>query len=117
MQMFQTPGLIVMTIAATRMYRVSDFFDLGYYISSILPFCPYADYNRCRSSFNTFWTRRGRAANTDARISFSVPIPLNRVEVTGQDVAYGTDNVESQSMDKSLVLSIGEDSENGVKRG
>jgi hypothetical protein len=58
---------------------------------------------------------------------FAAPIPLNRVEVTTSEayppanvfqyVSYGTDNVESQSQDKSLVLSIGKDLENGVKTG
>jgi hypothetical protein len=37
--MFQPPALIVMTIAATRMYRsLAEFFDLGYYTSCLLRF-------------------------------------------------------------------------------
>jgi hypothetical protein len=61
---------------------------------------------------------------------FATPIPLSRVEVTlhrtfeayppvnvSQHVSYGADNVESQSQDKSLVLSIGNDLENGGKTG
>jgi hypothetical protein len=61
---------------------------------------------------------------------FTTPIPLNQVEVTlhrtseayppvnvSQYVSYGSDNVESRSQDKSLVLSIGNDLENGVKTG
>ena len=36
-QMFQIPSLIVMTIAATRMYRsLTDFTDPGYYASCLL---------------------------------------------------------------------------------
>ena len=64
-------------------------------------------------------SKGGGAANTDARISFSVPIPLNRVDrnVTGQYVSYGTDHAESQSMDKPLVLIISNEIENSVKRG
>jgi hypothetical protein len=129
--MFLPPALIVMTIVATRMYRsLIEFSDLGYYISSILPFCPYANCGRCLTCFTAFRTRRGRGANIESKMIFSAPIPLNRMEVTlhrtsdayppanvGQYVSYVTDNAESQTKDKTLVLSIGNDLENGVKTG
>ena len=66
-------------------------------------------------------------ANIDPKRIFAAPIPLNRVEVAvhkssedappvhmGEHCQYGAD---SQSQDQSLVLNIGNDLENGVKRG
>ncbi|KAF8261255.1 hypothetical protein EI94DRAFT_1810575 [Lactarius quietus] len=106
--MFQTPALIGMSIAATRMYRsLTDFTDAG--------------------SFDPDPTGRERTAKTDPKRIFAVQIPPTQVAEAvhtsskdrapanmGQGGPYSTDN---QSQDNSLVLSIGSDLENGIKRG
>jgi len=111
--MFQTPALIGMSIAATRMYRsLTDFT------------------NSDRTSFTTYGTPKAHSANTDPKVVFSAPVPLDRVEVAihtsseeypstdmSQCASYGQFSTDSQSQDTSLVLSIGSDLENGVKRG
>jgi hypothetical protein len=59
--MFQTPALIGMTIAATRMYRsLTDFSDSG----------------QSRSSFDTYATQI-----TDTKQIFELQLPLDRMEV------------------------------------
>jgi hypothetical protein len=58
----------------------------------------------------------------------SAPIPLGRVDVAvnrmsedsapaniGQFASYGTYSADSQSHDKPLVLTLGNDIENGIK--
>jgi len=108
--MFQTPALIGMSIAATRMYRsLTDFTDAG------------------PRSFDPDPTGRERTAKTDPKRIFAVQIPPTQVAEAvhtsskdrapanmGQGGPYSTDN---QSQDNSLVLSIGSDLENGIKRG
>ena len=126
--MFQTPAVIGMTIASTRMYRsLTDFTSSsGYYAFSSL-LCPHAENRRYRRSFDTYETRN--VTNNDPKRMFASPNPLGRVEVAvhttsegyppaniGQYVSYGQES-DSQSQDERLVLSIGNDLENGVKRG
>jgi len=105
--MFQTPALIGMSIAATRMYRsLADFTQSG--------------------ASDTYPSQRGNTASTDPKRIFTAPVPLDRMEVAvhtfsedyppaniGQHGSYS----DSQSHDGPLVLSIGSDLENGVKRG
>jgi hypothetical protein len=110
--MFQTPSLIVMAIAATRMYR------------SLTDFSTSSGF----TSYNTSQTRSGRTASSDPKRITTAPIPLDRVEVAGSRSSedcptahassYGTYvSAESQSQDKQIVLAIDNDLENGVKRG
>lgn len=129
--MFQTPALIVMSIAATRMYRsLTDFTSTSGYYAPRLFRCPHAKHGRCHSSFDTSQIRSGRTKSSDPRRISSAPIPLDRLEVAvhrasedypqanmGQCVSYGTYSAHSQSQDKPLVLSISNDLENGVKNG
>ncbi|KAF8261256.1 hypothetical protein EI94DRAFT_1705695 [Lactarius quietus] len=83
-----------------------------------------------RTSFTTYGTPKAHSANTDPKVVFSAPVPLDRVEVAihtsseeypstdmSQCASYGQFSTDSQSQDTSLVLSIGSDLENGVKRG
>ena len=84
LQMFQTPTLIVMTIAATRMHRsLTDFTYSGYYTSrllcSVLLLSPGSE---CVSCFGTHPNRIRCMANTNSKLTFAAPIPLDRVEVT-----------------------------------
>jgi len=104
--MFQTPALIVMSIAATRMYR------------------SLADFTSPSGCFENSQVPSGRTMSSDPRLFPSAPIPLSRVDVAvhrsseaniGQFVSYGTYSADSQSHDKPLVLSLGNDLENGVK--
>jgi hypothetical protein len=105
--MFQTPALIVMSIGATRIHR------------------SLTDYTNSDSkTFEIYSTRRGRKAITDLKPIFAARIPLNLVEVVlhkpSEDyppTRVGLGGVDSQSQDKSLVLDISNDLENGVKRG
>jgi len=109
---FQAPTLIVMSIAATRMHRsLTDFADSG------------------SQAFVTCRILKGRTTKTDPKQILAWPIPQNQVEVTlnkppedcppanmgqyGQE--YGPDPMNSQSQDKPLVLSVGNDIENGIK--
>jgi len=112
--MFQIPALVVMTIAATRMHRsLTDFTYSG----------------QCVSCFDAHPDRRRSMANTDPKLIFAAPIPLDRVEVTshkssedylpvnmGQLASYGPFGADGHSQDKSLVLSISNDPNYGVKR-
>ena len=130
-QMFQTPALIVMSIAATRMYRsLTDFTSTSGYYASRLFRCSHAKRDRCRSSLHTSQIQSGRTMKSDPRRISSAPIPLDRLEVAvhrsseeypqanmGQYVSYGTYSADSQSHDKPLVLSLSNDLENGVKKG
>ena len=134
--MFQSPALIVMTIAATRMYRsLIEFSDLGCYTSCIFRSVLVLTAVSVRTSFDTFRIRRRRAANTEPKLeltTFAAPIPLNRVEMAlhepsevyppanlGQYVSHGPYSTENQSQNKPLVLNIGNDLEKGgrLKRG
>ncbi|KAF8261249.1 hypothetical protein EI94DRAFT_821028 [Lactarius quietus] len=106
--MFQTPALIVMSIASTRMHRsLTNFNHTG--------------------SFDAYPTR-GHSTNTDPERIFSAPPPLDRVEVvihtssedyppakTGQYASHGPHIPENQSQDKSFVLDIRSDLENGFQ--
>jgi len=107
--MFQTPAIIGMTIAATRMYR------------------SLSDFTSSSGAFDACATRN--ITNTDPKRMFASPIPLGRVKVAvhttsegypraniGQYASYDPDS-DSQSQDKHLVLSIGSDLENGFKGG
>ncbi|KAN0141813.1 hypothetical protein V8E53_000275 [Lactarius tabidus] len=108
--MFQTPALIVMSIAATRMYR------------------SLADFTSSSGSFDTSQDPSGRTMSSNPRRFPSAPIPLSRVDVAvhrssedsapaniGQFASYDTYSADSQSHDKPLVLSLGNDLENGIK--
>jgi hypothetical protein len=68
-------------------------------------------------------------ANTDPKLIFAAPIPLDRVEVTVhksledhppvnmcQLACYGPFGADGHSQDNSLVLSICNDLDRGVKR-
>jgi len=95
--MFQTPALIVMTIAATRMHRsLTDFAQSGNF-------------------FDTHPALRGRAANAEPKMIFASPISLVAVNKSsddhtptnmGQYASDGSFSADSQSQDKSLVQSI-----------
>ncbi|KAN0141800.1 hypothetical protein V8E53_000262 [Lactarius tabidus] len=113
--MFQTPGLVVMSIAATRMHRsLTDFFN-----------------ESGPSSFDTHPTRGGHAENEDPKLISSTPVRLNQVlgvavhtssedyplAKLGQYVSNGLYGTDNQSQDKHLGLSIGSDLENGAQRG
>ena len=126
--MFQTPALIGMSIAATRMYRsLTDFTSSsGYYVFSS-PLCPHAESRQSRRAIHTYATRN--MTNINPKRMFASPIPLGRVEVAvhtnsegyppadiGQYVSYGPES-DSQSQDEHRVPSTGSDLENGVKRG
>lgn len=81
--MFQNPALIVMTIAATRMYRcLIEFSDHGYYASCFLHAVFMLTAADVALLLILIGLERGRAANTDPKLSFAPAIPLNRVEVT-----------------------------------
>jgi len=110
--MFQTPALIVMSIAATRMYR------------------SLSDFTSTSGSFETSENRSGRTMKSNPRRISAVPIPLDRLEVAAQRpsddsvpankdqfISYGTYSADSQSKDKPIVLSISDDLGDGVKRG
>ncbi|KAF8259728.1 hypothetical protein EI94DRAFT_997400 [Lactarius quietus] len=103
--MFQTPVLIVMTIGATRMHRsLADFADPD---PEAFDVCP---------------TRRGRRANTDPKRIFAVAIPPKQLEValheSSESEDYQPANMRQNSADSlSHVLNMGNDLENGVKRG
>lgn len=63
-------------------------------------------------------------AITDSKRIFAARFPLNRVEVMMHESSeeypptnLSPDSADSQSQDKSLVLDISNDLENGVKRG
>jgi len=107
--MFQTPALIVMSIAATRMHR-----SLSNFINS-------------DSRVNDICTPlRGRKASADPKLNFSGQIPLDRVEVAlhkptedyppAEMGQYDSYSVVSQSQDE-LVPSIGDDLDIGNNRG
>jgi hypothetical protein len=114
--MFQTPGLVVMSIGATQMHRsLTDFADSG----------------RTCSSFDSYPTRCGDMASTDPKRIFPTSVPLNRVEVSvhtssnskdytpenmGQYAPYGSSRANDQSQDNPLVLIVGSNLENGVER-
>jgi hypothetical protein len=109
--MFQNPGLIGMSIAATRMYRsLTDFTS--------------------PESSDSYRPGTGHTANAYPERIFSAPVAISRVEVavhtssegypptmTGQRTSYGSYSADSQSQDKPLELGIGIDLEKGVKRG
>ena len=129
-QMFQTPAVIAMSIAATRIHRSLTDFGYSGYLYPTSPFCPHANFGRCRRSLDPYSTHREQTANSDPNRIFSAPIPPERVEValhtssgdcpptkTGQDALYGSYSTHIQPQDKPLVLSIGGDIENGVERG
>jgi hypothetical protein len=132
-QMFQTPGLVVMSIAATRMHRsLTDFFNESGYCASRPPLlCAHVNRGRSPSSFDTHPTRGGHAENEDPKLISSTPVRLNQVlgvavhtssedyplAKLGQYVSNGLYGTDNQSQDKHLGLSIGSDLENGVQRG
>jgi hypothetical protein len=109
--MFQTPAVIGMSMAATRMYRfLTDFTN--------------------PESFRTYPAQMGYAANPVPKPGFAVVNPLDRVEVAvhttsevyppenmGQYASCGAYSADSQSQDKPFVLDIYSDRENGVTRG
>jgi len=106
--MFQTPALITMSIAATRLYRsLSDFNNRGSSISSDYP----------KNSFSTTET------NPHIRVA---PIPLNRMEVsvvtnseqypTAQTGHYGSFVITDEQLrdkDKPQGLGVEDDVESG----
>ncbi|KAI9432741.1 hypothetical protein H4582DRAFT_2061560 [Lactarius indigo] len=112
LHMFQTPSLIVMSIAATRMYRsLTDFTST----SGLL--------------FDTTQTRSGRTTTSEPKRISTAPIPLDRI---GMEVAvhrsYEDDypaahagryssyvSTDSHSQDKPPALDADNDLENGVK--
>jgi hypothetical protein len=135
-QMFQTPAVIAMSIAATRMHRsLTDFSHSGYHTSPP-PFCHHTNCGRCRRSLGTVGscsTRREQTANSDPNRKFSAPIPLDKVEArvevavhtssgdcpptkTGQYELCGSYSKPIQPQDKPLALSINSDIESGVER-
>jgi hypothetical protein len=109
--MFQTPALIGMSIAATRMYRsLTDFTS--------------------PESFDSYLSVTGHTANAHPKRIFSAPVAVSRVEVavhtssegypptmTDQRTSYGSYSADSRSQDKRLELGIGSDLENGIERG
>ena len=123
-QMFQTPGLIAMTIAATRMYRsLTDFNNPEYYVSG--PVLSHA--NRCRHPrlFDSHLSRMGRTAIAHPK----APVAVGRVEVavhtfsegyppamTGQCTSYGSYSAGGQPQDNALEPGISSDLENAVER-
>jgi hypothetical protein len=129
--MFQTPAVIGMSMAATRMYRfLTDFTNPEYYSSQPPLFCPCANHGRCYRSFRTYPAQMGYAANPVPKPGFAVVNPLDRVEVAvhttsevyppenmGQYASCGAYSADSQSQDKPFVLDIYSDRENGVTRG
>ena len=119
--MFQIPALIVLTIAATRMHRsLINFTHSGYYISYVsCRVCPHAKHGRCCSFVDTYPAQRGHVENIDPKLNFAAPISLDQVEVSvhtstedylpmnmRQYASFGQDSADSQSQDKSLVLSV-----------
>ncbi|KAH9061923.1 hypothetical protein EDB87DRAFT_386559 [Lactarius vividus] len=112
--MFQTPSLIVMSIAATRMYRsLIDFTST----SGLL--------------FDSTQTRSGRTTTSEPKRISTAPIPLDRI---GMEVAvhrsyeedyapvhadryssYVSTDSHSQPEDKPPALDADKDLENGVK--
>ncbi|KAH9015209.1 hypothetical protein EDB84DRAFT_1679970 [Lactarius hengduanensis] len=128
--MFQTPSLIVMSIAATRMYRsLTDFTSTsGLYVLLLPPFCPHANRGR-RRSLDSTQTRSGRTTTSEPKRISTAPIPLDRI---GMEVAvhrsYEEDyppvhadryssyvSTDSHSQDKPPALDADNDLENGVK--
>jgi hypothetical protein len=128
--MFQTPALIGMSIAATRMYRsLTDFTSPEYYYSWPLVL---SHANPCRlpRSFDSYLSGTGHTANAHPKRIFSAPVAVSRVEVavhtssegypptmTDQRTSYGSYSADSRSQDKRLELGIGSDLENGIERG
>ncbi|KAI9454253.1 hypothetical protein BJY52DRAFT_766903 [Lactarius psammicola] len=113
--MFQTPSLIVMSIAATRMYRsLTDFTSTSGF------------------SYDTSQTQSGRTAGSEPKRISTAPIPLDRMGMevsvhrsydeypaahTGRG-SYGTYvSTDSHSQDKPPALDTDIDLENGVKAG
>lgn len=108
--MFQTPSLIVMSIAATRLYR------------------SLTDFTSFSGSYDTSQSRSGRMAVSDPKRGSTAPIPLDRLEVSvhrsfddypqahaGQYGSYGTYvSSDGQLQDKPLTLGIDSDLETGV---
>jgi hypothetical protein len=81
--MFQTPALIVMTIAATRMYRsLIEFSDHRYYASCVLHSVFMLTAADVALLSIPIGLERGSAEYADPKLSFGPAIPLNRVEVT-----------------------------------
>ena len=81
--MFQNPALIVMTIAATRMYRsLIEFSGHGYYASCVLHSVFMLTAANVSLLLIPIGLERGRAANPDPKLYFAPAIPRNRVKVT-----------------------------------
>ncbi|KAF8259720.1 hypothetical protein EI94DRAFT_1750784 [Lactarius quietus] len=109
--MFQTPALIVMSIAATRTYR------------------SLAEFTSPTGSFYTSQIESRRAISSDPKRFNAAPIPLDRVDPavhrSSEDstpanmskfFSYGTNSADRQSHDKPVALSINNDLEDGVER-
>ncbi|KAH9034467.1 hypothetical protein EDB85DRAFT_2289062 [Lactarius pseudohatsudake] len=109
--MFQTPSLIVMSIAATRMYR------------------SLTDFTSTSGLLDSTHTRSGRTTTSEIKRISTAPIPLDRI---GMEVAvhrsYEEDyppvhgdryssyvSTDSHSQDKPPALDADNDLENGVK--
>lgn len=109
--MFQTPSLIVMSIAATRMYR------------------SLTDFTSTSGLLDSTQTRSGRTTTSEPKRISTAPIPLDRI---GMEVAvhrsYEEDyppvhgdryssyvSTDSHSQDKPPALDADNDLENGVK--
>jgi hypothetical protein len=76
--MFQLSGVVVMSIAATRIHR--SLTDSTEYDAFRLFRC-HANRGRSRSSFDAHPTCRGHKAKADTRQIFEVQLPPVRVEV------------------------------------
>ncbi|KAH9030477.1 hypothetical protein EDB84DRAFT_1562547 [Lactarius hengduanensis] len=109
--MFRTPSLIVMSIAATRMYRSST------------------DFTSTSGLLDSTQTRSGRTTTSEPKRISTAPIPLDRI---GMEVAvhrsYEEDyppvyadryssfvSTDSHSQDKPPALDADNDLKNGVK--
>lgn len=88
-QMLQTPGLMALSITATRMYRsLADFTNPEYYASRS-PRSVYANRSRRPRSFDSYLSRTGHTEIAHPIPISSAPAAVSRVEVAVHTFSEG----------------------------